>query len=240
MKLRNLRDIMVAHRAIKRVALPLVNRPSALTEPMPEVVAQRSSDDAEAAASGLQNPSQVDVGIRVLTGLEWATVYEKAGEFARERKVPDEQLNDRNPIYNLGCSVYTCVLACVDPDSAAADPDPFFGERGDLESAALELLSSPHIGRDGIQFLTEAQQVWQDRCSPTALRLPPDQLLKQVAELASESDEVSSQAFLGMRPGMQWLCMRFMATQLRNFPILNSLFSSSSLVNASKSASEAS
>ena len=133
-----LRDIINGHRAIKRVALPLVNRPSPLAEQVPELDAQRAVDGG---------PSEVEVGIRVLTGLELATVYEKAGEFAKARNVSADQLNDRNPIYNLGCSVYTCALACVDPDTAAADPDPFFGERGDVESAALELLSSHHIGR---------------------------------------------------------------------------------------------
>lgn len=214
-----LRDILKGHRAIQRIPLPLVNRPSPLAAPVPELDAQRAADG---------EPNQVDVGIRVLTGLEWATVYEKAGEFARARKVPDDQLNDRNPIYNLGCSVYTCVLACVDPDSDVRDPDPIFGERSDLESAALELLSSPHIGIDGINYLVAAQQLWQDRCSPTALRVEPTKMFANLAALCSEDDEVSSRAFLDMRPGMQWVSMRSMATQLRALPMLSSLYTLSS------------
>lgn len=218
-----LRDIITGHRAIKRVTLPLVNRPSPLAEAVPELDAQRAEDAANGATD-----ATIEIGLRVLTALEWATVYEKAAQFARDRKVPDNQLNDSNPIYNLGCSVFVCVLACVDPETKASDPDPFFGERGDLESAALELLSSPHIGRDGIQFLTAAQQLWQDRCSPTALRLPTDKMFQQVAELSSTDDEVSSRAFLDMRPGMQWVCMRFMAKLLQDLPMLKSLFSPSS------------
>lgn len=225
-----LRDLKKGTRAIKRVPLALVNCSSVYSPPVPELDDQRAIDASVVYGAGEEpDPATIDVGIRVLTGLEWATVHEKAGQFARERKVPDDQLNDRNPIYNLGCSVYTCVLACVDPDTSASDPDPFFGERGDPpEVAALDLLQSEQINRDSIQFLAAAQSLWEDRCSGTALQVAPHQMLAIVAGLASPDFGKAFDTFLGLRPGMQLQSARFMASQLAILQTLKSPTSSSS------------
>jgi hypothetical protein len=216
-----LRDVVEGTRAIKRVPLPLVNRPCSLSPDIPELAAQRATDDAAAvAAGGAQAPESVDVGLRVLTAMELATVYEKAGEFARSKGV--DKPNDEDPIYNLGVSVYLCAIACVDPDTDPRDPDPQFGERGDIESAALELLSSPHVGREGLQYLAHAQELWQDMCSPAALRVSPLGLVEACKKLGSSDTEEAYLTFLRLRPGMQWHSARFMASQLALLQTLKS------------------
>lgn len=223
-----LSDIAKGHRAIKKVALPLVNIPSSFGPEVPELVAQRESDKATASTNGEPAiPDEVTVGLRILTLDELATVYQKAGEFARTRGVKDP--NEADPIYNLGVSVYICAIACVDPDSDVKDPEPFFGTRGDIESAARELLSSIHIGRDGIAYLAEQHEAWQDLCNPQANKVPSSEFYKLVVELSDKNPDHALKTFLALRPGMRFRLACFMANLLK---ILHSDKSSSGVITA--------
>lgn len=207
-----LRDLQKGTRAVKRVKLPLVNRPSSLTPDVPELMTQRALDANRAIEAGDKPmPDEVWVGVRVLTASELAEVYAKASEFARSKGA---EPRETDPIYNLGVNVYLCAIACVDPDSDANDPMPFFGERGDLGSAALELFASPHIGREGLQYLAAAQQLWQDVCSPSAMRMSPRDMVEAVRKIGGDDQEVAFETFLALRPGTQWACFRFTAAQL--------------------------
>lgn len=208
-------DVAKGNRAIKKVALPLVNVPSFLNPDVPELAAQRESDRASAIEKGEPaTPDEVMVGLRVLTLDELVTVQEKAGDFARKRGVKEP--NETDPIFSIGASIYACALACVDPDSSAKDPEPFFGTRGDLESAALQLLSSPHIGRDGIAYLTESQEAWQDLCNPRANKVPPSVFYDSIVSLADKDPDVALRIFLGYRPAMQFRSLRTLAGLLVN------------------------
>lgn len=208
-----LSDIGKGTRAIKRIALPLVNRPNFINPDVPELALQRESDTADALMSGEPaTPDQVMVGLRILTLNELTKVYEKAGDFARERGVKEP--NEADPIYNLGTSIYICAMACVDPDSDAKDPEPFFGTRGDLESAARELLDSVHIGRDGIAYLAEAHESWQDICNPRANRIAPNVFYDTVVALADNNPDKALATFLALRPGMLLAFMRTTARLL--------------------------
>lgn len=191
------RDVIKGKRAIKRVALPLANTPSYLTLP---------AEGVEPAGE------QVIVGVRVLDGEEQALVNELSAEWALNRGA--RELTDRDPQYNLGVSVFTCVIACVDPDSDPSNPEPFFGSRGDYKSAAAELLCSPDIGRDGIIYLAEAQATWQDLCSPQAKKISPSKLHEATGDLASNDPEVALRAFLALAPGTRFILSRSMAVQL--------------------------
>lgn len=205
-----LSDVAKGNRAIKKVALPLVNVPSYINPDVPELAAQRESDRALAVEKGEPaTPDEVMVGLRVLTLDELTTVYEKAGDFARSRGVKEP--NDTDPIYALGLSIYLCAIACVDPDSDVKDPEPFFGARADLESGALELLSSPHIGRDGIAYLAESQEAWQDICNPRANKVPPSVFYDSIVSLADKNPDVALRTFLGYRPAMHFHLLRTLA-----------------------------
>ncbi len=206
-----LSSILKGHRAIKKVALPLVNMPSIVSPDVPELTAQRESDAAQGGEPANQN--EIQVGLRVLTLDELATIYQKAGDFARERGVKEP--NETDPIYALGLSIYTCAVACVDPDSDVKNPDPFFGTRGDLESAARELLESVHIGRDGIAYLTEQHENWQDACNPQANRVSPHQFYDLIVEMADDNPDKALKTFLALRPGLRLRFATFMAKLLK-------------------------
>lgn len=207
-----LSDIMKGHRAIKRVSLPLVNVPSFVNPDVPELIAQREADAIEQTGEPAKN-MEVQVGLRVLTLGELATIYQKAGDFARERGVKEP--NDTDPIYALGLSIYTCAIACVDPDSDVKDPDPFFGTRGDIESAARELLDSVHIGRDGIAYLSEQHENWQDQNNPQANRVAPHVFYDLIVEMSDDDQDKALRTFLGLRPGLRLRFATFMAKLLR-------------------------
>lgn len=206
-----LKDVLVGTRAIKRVPLPLVNVPSSASPDQPELAAQRQADreawlaDAPPGSDpGAFDVSTVEVGLRVLTGGEHSLILQKSAEFAKARGGTGE-FND--PQHGLGMQVYTLALACVDPNSDPRSPTPFFGEPGGghLESAVEEILGSPLLGRDGIVYLHEAQELWQDMCSPQSHRVSTEALVEIMRQAATDGD---ARGFLALRPGTRWDCFR--------------------------------
>lgn len=205
-----LKDIAKGTRAIRRVMLPLVNVRCPLLPDLPELAEQRAADQAafEAAQAG-SAPSaapaaSVEVGLRVLTGEEAAEVYEKAAEFARARGSSDPKPGD--PLYDFGEAIHRVALATVDPDSDPAHPSPFF-------ASVDEMLSSPHVGRDGIIYLAEAQETWQDLCSPQLTKFSAGELFDQIGKAAAAGDE-SLRFFELLRPGARWILLRTLASLL--------------------------
>lgn len=232
MKFRDIPSVRRGKRAIKRVDLPLVNRPCFLKPDVPELMAQRAMDAHDAIEAGEPTmPESVQVGVRVLTGSELSDVYAKAREYAVSK---GGQAHDADPNYSLGLNVYLCAIACVDPDSSPEDPEPFFGERGDIESAALELFQSPHIGKEGFEYIAQAQALWQDLCSPSALRMSPRDMVEAVRVMGGDDVEAAMRTFLALRPGMLWHCMRFGASQQS---ILQTLKSSTGSISPDTSSS---
>lgn len=240
-----LKDIAAGTRAIRSVPLPLCNVPSDLVPDIPELFEQRSKD---AASQPGEAPSEVPapfVGLRVLSGEETVLVYEKARAFAVRRGV--EKPTDDDPIYRFGVAVYTCAIACVDPDSDSKNPEPFFGHKErapgqpwSIESAANEILKSDHLGRDGIAYLAEAHEQWQDLLNPRALKVSPDQLYGLVAKAAAASVDIddASRFFLGLRPGLQLSLVLFMARLLMSLPGPRSLSGSPSETSTSETSSK--
>lgn len=188
-------------RAITRVPLPLCNTPGSLLEDQPELAAQRAQD-------GDPDRSEVEVGIRALNPGEFATVIERAHEYATTRGIT--MLDERNPVYSLGYTLNLLALACVDPDSDPKDPDPFFGTRGNVQSAIDEMLASDHLTRDSLLYLSEHQEAWQDKVSPQATKIGAEKLWALAAEVAASND---ARPFLALRPGMQWRLVHFLASQ---------------------------
>lgn len=206
-----LKDIIAGTRAIHRVRLPLVNVPS-VDAALPELAEQRARDQAAApqgqAAFCLDS---VEVGIRVLLGIESQEVMRCALAYAERNGSKNPVPGD--PLYDFGWRLYTVALAAVDPDSDPKSPEPFFGVRGNLESAVEEILSSPHIGRDGILYLSEQQEFWQDLLNPQRLKLSLEQYWAKVGEVATAKD---AGPFLELQPATRWSFARFMASQLLN------------------------
>jgi hypothetical protein len=146
-----------------------------------------------------------DVGLRALTGIEWAEVLRQASDFATSRGGKADDSDER---YQLGKMAHALALGCVDPD----DPqDGLFFDGG-----VQQILDSVDLGRDGIAYLYEQLEVWQDETHPQQLTMGPHELDGAIAQLAG--DEESSQRFFSnLRRGMQWRCARFMALMLLSF-----------------------
>jgi hypothetical protein len=192
--------MMAGTRAVKRVLFP------------PELAEQRARDIKDAALPGSAPGDEVpapEIGLRVLLPAEQAIVYEKALAFAKKRG--SEKADNTDPNYNLGLSVYALALSAVDPDSDPRNPIPFFGEPGDVESAAQAILTTPHLTRDGIIYLAEAQELWQSMCSPQAVRIGAQRMWELVGEVAASND---ASPFLLLQPATRLLFTRFMAVQL--------------------------
>lgn len=164
----------------------------------------------------LLDPSQpreeVQVGLRCLSGSDSTEVLESTAEFARERGSKNPQAGD--PLYELGLRVYTLLFACVDPDN----PDPE-SEGARFFSSVDEILEkgqggSPILGRDGISYLFEAQEAWQDHCAPQISKLSEEEAWQKIKEVAASEDPL---VFANMQPALQWNLARFMAERLLIF-----------------------
>src|SRR5678815_2459917 len=94
----------------------------------PELAAQRAFDVSEWQKTNptLATPTtQVDVGLRALSGADTAQVYERARAYCKRNGLDNPR--EADPLYDLALSVYTLAIACVDPDSDVHAPKPFFG-----------------------------------------------------------------------------------------------------------------
>jgi hypothetical protein len=143
------------------------------------------------------------VALRFLDGDEQAEILEKGAEFAKERGVKDPKAGDQ--LYDFGCQIYTVLYGCVDPDNLEAK-----GQDARFFSSEKEILGASNLGRDGIAFLAEAQEAWQEHCSPRVDNANAD-FWRQIEELATSSDPLG---FVALRPISQWRLARTMASLL--------------------------
>lgn len=151
------------------------------------------------------NGATVKLGLRPFTAHETALVITEARKFAEARG--DAVGRDGSPLFDLGSMVHTLLLGCVDYDDPAHPP--FF-------ESAEQILNSPHLGRDGIRFLADAHELWQEECAPQATKIGTDKLFALCEQIASPDANVSLNAFLSLRPGTLWNFTRFMAALSMN------------------------
>jgi len=121
------------------------------------------------------------------------------------------------PLYEALFRAHTLALACVDKDSPADAPAPFF-------SSVEEILTSEDLTRDHIAWLFEEQERWQDECSPRQKTLTTAQYIATVARLA-EGDDLP---FIKLSPGAQVSFVRSTAKQLWSSLVASSPSSSPS------------
>ena len=190
--------LIQGRRAIRRVKFPLANAGPLLGSQPPELTEAQQ----EAGVSAQKAP---DVGVRALTGWEWGEVLRQAGEFAISKGAKAE---DADELYQLGKMAYALLYGCVDPD----DPQhgPFF------DGGVDQILNSIDLGRDGIAYLYEQIEIWQDVTSPQVLKLQDHELDGAIEELAGP-EESSFRFFTQLRAGTRWVCARTMASLLQSF-----------------------
>lgn len=193
---------------------PLANAGHLSGSQSPELI------DAQQAA-GVQSQEPPEVGIRALTGWEWAEVLRQAAEFATERGAKPD---DADEVYQLGKMVHALALAVRDPDDESHPP--FF------DGGVGQILDSVDLGRDGIAYLFEQYETWQDMTHPQQLRMSERELGEAIEKLSGATSEALP-FFLGLRRGTQFHLMHFSACLLRS-----SILSSSTIGGESAAPSE--
>jgi hypothetical protein len=151
--------------------------------------------------------------VRVIDGTEETKGLVYAAQYATDNGATDAR--EGHPLWDLGFMAKIVHLACLDPESPEKKREPTF-------DSVEQVLSLP---RETIAFLFEAQQVWQDQCSPTVKRFDANKLLDHVRELAESESDLP---FLRLSPALRLILLRSMAALLMSAPEAKSLGSSSS------------
>ncbi len=239
-----LEDTAAGIRAIRRIDLPLVNVPCSLLPDIPELMEQRKKDAEAAASQGAPVvPATVEVGLRVLTGGENLLIEKLTNKMAESNGC--KAFEETDAIFNMAKSLYTIAIACIDPDSDPKDPDLFFSPFGTTVRASKAgaladgkakvtfadqcvqtIQASEHIGRDGIIYLAEQHELWQETCNSQALKMSPEVLWSTIGKVAAEHD---ARTYLKLRPGMRWSFTRSMAVLLTSYSLDKSPFGPTSL-----------
>lgn len=146
-----------------------------------------------------------------LSGTEYARALHFATEYCKKNGMPDA--SEGHSLWDVAYMAKACHLACLDPDSPPKARTPYF-------ASPEEILALP---QPTLAYIFELQQHWQDECSPMQKRLPANELLEKVRELAEAEDE---RPFLRLSPALRWICMRYTASLLMKLLVGNSLDSS--------------
>jgi len=238
-KLADLDDVAAGIRAVRRIDLPLVNVPCSLLPDVPELMEQRKKDAEAAASRGAPVvPATIEVGLRVLTGAEYLLIEKLTNKMAESNGC--KAFEDSDSIFNMAKSLYTIAIACIDPDSDPNDPDLFFSPSGTTVRASKAgafsdakeritfadecvktIQASQHVGRDGIIYLAEQHELWQETCNPQALKMSPEVMWSLIGKVAAEDN---ARTYLKLRPGMRWSFMRSMAVLLTSYSLDKSPF----------------
>jgi len=157
--------------------------------------------------------------VRPLRPDEHDAVIAKARAYAIANGSTDPGEDDE--LYQRGKMLHTLAIACVDVDSPANDPQPFF------DGGVTQLLSSEELTPEVLAYLYEHQQIHQDECSPLLKKQTPAEFAAAVMRTAQgENGDMSF--FVSSRPGMRWSFTLSMARLLASSMTLASLSSSPS------------
>lgn len=147
--------------------------------------------------------SPVEIDVRPLTAREEAEALAGARAYAVGKGIAEPK--EGHPEYDLAVLAHYAYAACVDHDSPADAPAPFF----DSAEQAISL------DRDRLQILYEAWLSWQEECSPRKTTLTPEQYAGLVFSLAEGGEGAADDPFLRRLPRATLVsCMRTMALQL--------------------------
>lgn len=140
------------------------------------------------------------LAIRVLDGVEEGLVISKAKAFAEGQGAGSE-----SDLVQLARAAHRIAIACRDSENHAI---PYFD--GGFE----QIMASKQLGRDRILYLAELQELWQDECSPSRLRLGEEEFNARVVAIAQSEHP---DPFVELRPGLRWSFARTTAQLLLAF-----------------------
>ncbi len=150
--------------------------------------------------------------VRPMTGLEESDALAAGRAHAVANGIASPTEKDR--VYEIGVMANTLLVACVDSEDPASR---YFVN-------AKEILDN--LDTDRIAFLYEAQQLWQDECSPLAKSMTAAEFAAKVAEIDGAAD--GADFFTHMRPAMRCSFARHLIALLYNSLKGNSVSSTGS------------
>lgn len=140
-----------------------------------------------------------EVAYRTLSAHEESEAIAFGRQYAEGLKAPGDE-----DLVTLGVMSKRVSLSYVDPDNHAA---LFFKD-------AEQILRDERIGRDRLVYLNELQDVWQDQCNPSRLKLSEVEYHTLLRTIAGAD---SPDPFVDLRPGIQWSFTRTTAKALLSF-----------------------
>jgi len=161
----------------------------------------------------------IKLDVRPLRGDEYDQVLADAKKYAEKLGATDPVEGDE--LFERGRLLHTLAIACVDKDSPADAPQPFF------DGGVEQILTSDELTPEVLAYLYEHQQLWQDAVSPLVKSMTPAEFATAVIRTASgENGDMSF--FVSARPGMRWSFTLSMAKLLAASTLLASLSTSTS------------
>lgn len=144
----------------------------------------------------------IAVDLRPLTGDEEVDALATAHALAKAKGIDDPK--EGQPIFDRMVMAAVLAVGCVDAESPADNPRPFF-------TGAEEVLT---LDRDAMVMLYEAHEAWQEQCSPRKRDLTFDEYGAAVVKLASLGEGDSLDPFVRWPRALLVSFMRISARQL--------------------------
>lgn len=141
-----------------------------------------------------------ELDVRALREDEHDEVLAQALAYARRKGVAAPE--DGEALYERGKILYTLAIACLDPESTADAPAPFFD--GGVEQIVGSEIMTPEV----VGYLYLQQQLHQDDVSPLKKDMTPAEFMSAAVTTAKGSMSF----FVNSRPGMQWSFLRILAS----------------------------
>ncbi len=136
--------------------------------------------------------------VRPMTGAEEGDAVAAGRAYAVKHGVVDPKPTDR--VYEIGVMANTLLVACVDSDDSNSR---YFANVGEILD---------NLDTDRIAYLYEAQQFWQDECSPLAKSMTAAEFAAKVVEIEEAAEGVDF--FMHTRPAMRCSFARHLVAQL--------------------------
>lgn len=155
-----------------------------------------SVDDATGEWIG---PTQ-DLEVRPLNEGEYGDVIAKALAFAKSKGLDAPE--DGDPIYDRAKMLFTLAIACIDKDSPAEKPAPFF------DGGVPQILGSEIMTPEVVAYLYEVQQIIQDDVAPMKKDLSPADFMAAALKTA----QGNMAFFVNSRLAVRWNFVRFLAS----------------------------
>lgn len=152
--------------------------------------------------------TEATLAVRPMTGVEEGEAFSAGRAYAVCKGVAEPKDTDR--VYEIGVMSNTIAIACVDPDA----PDTRYFAN------AAEVMEN--LDTDRIAYLFEAQQLWQDECSPRITKVNQQEWAAMVIAVAEAA--VSDNPLARWRPVTQRDFTRILASRYMDLLLHRSNF----------------